>query len=34
MYVDYANLPKVIEKGKTIYVDDGILAFTVVDIKG
>ncbi|KAI1089333.1 pyruvate kinase [Rostrohypoxylon terebratum] len=33
MYVDYANITKVIEKGKVIYVDDGVLAFDVLDIK-
>jgi len=32
MYVDYKNLPKVIEKGRIIYVDDGVLSFEVVDI--
>lgn len=32
MYVDYKNITKVIEKGRVIYVDDGILAFEVLDI--
>ncbi|KAI8977518.1 pyruvate kinase [Mycotypha africana] len=32
MYVDYKNLPKVMEVGKNIYVDDGILTFKVVEI--
>src|SRR3984885_10678270 len=32
MYIDYKNLPKVIEKGRTIYVDDGVLSFEVLDI--
>lgn len=32
MYVDYKNITKVIEKGRIIYVDDGILAFEVLDI--
>lgn len=32
MYVDYKNITKVIQKGRTIYVDDGILAFEVLDI--
>lgn len=32
-YVDYANITKVIQKGKVIYVDDGVLAFDVLDIK-
>ncbi|GAA5991531.1 hypothetical protein JCM11641_000196 [Rhodosporidiobolus odoratus] len=34
MYVDYQNLPNVIEKGKPIYVDDGIMSFNVVSING
>ncbi|GAA5876804.1 hypothetical protein JCM8547_003170 [Rhodosporidiobolus lusitaniae] len=34
LYVDYQNLPKVIEKGKPIYVDDGILSFNVLSING
>ncbi|BGP13381.1 hypothetical protein JCM10213_008540 [Rhodosporidiobolus nylandii] len=34
MYIDYKNLPKVIEKGKPIYVDDGILSFNVLEING
>src|SRR6266496_4562558 len=32
MYIDYKNLPKVIEKGRVIYVDDGVLSFEVLDI--
>jgi pyruvate kinase len=32
MYIDYKNLPKVIEKGRIIYVDDGVLSFEVLDI--
>ncbi|KAI9739581.1 MAG: hypothetical protein M1834_006299 [Cirrosporium novae-zelandiae] len=32
MYLDYKNITKVIEKGRTIYVDDGILSFEVLDI--
>lgn len=32
MYIDYKNLPKVIEKGRIIYVDDGVLSFEVIDI--
>jgi len=32
MYLDYANLPKVIEVGKIIYVDDGVLSFEVLAI--
>ncbi|KAI8376176.1 pyruvate kinase [Radiomyces spectabilis] len=31
MFVDYKNLPKVIEVGKKIYVDDGILSFEVLE---
>ena len=32
MYVDYKNITKVIEPGRTIYVDDGILAFEVLKV--
>lgn len=32
MYVDYKNITKVIQKGRIIYVDDGILAFEVLDV--
>ena len=32
MYVDYKNLPKVIENGRVIYVDDGVLSFEVLDV--
>lgn len=32
MYIDYANLTKVIVPGKFIYVDDGILSFKVLQI--
>ncbi|KAF3764659.1 hypothetical protein M406DRAFT_291806 [Cryphonectria parasitica EP155] len=32
MYVDYKNITKVIEKGRIIYVDDGILAFEVLNV--
>lgn len=32
MYVDYKNITKVIEPGRTIYVDDGILAFEVLEV--
>jgi pyruvate kinase len=31
-YVDYKNITKVIEPGRIIYVDDGVLAFDVVKI--
>ncbi|KAJ3575619.1 hypothetical protein NPX13_g3970 [Xylaria arbuscula] len=32
MYVDYKNITKVIAPGRIIYVDDGILAFEVVEV--
>ncbi|KAK3902640.1 pyruvate kinase [Staphylotrichum tortipilum] len=32
MYVDYTNITKVIEPGRIIYVDDGVLAFDVLEI--
>ncbi|KAF2836949.1 pyruvate kinase [Patellaria atrata CBS 101060] len=32
MFVDYKNITKVIEKGRTIYVDDGILSFEVLEV--
>ncbi|KAI9885448.1 MAG: hypothetical protein M1823_002754 [Watsoniomyces obsoletus] len=32
MYVDYKNITKVIEKGRIIYVDDGVLSFEVIDV--
>lgn len=32
MYVDYKNITKVIEPGKIIYVDDGVLSFEVVEV--
>lgn len=32
MFVDYKNITKVIEKGRVIYVDDGVLAFEVLEI--
>ena len=31
-YVDYKNISKVIDKGKLIYVDDGIQSFEVLDV--
>lgn len=31
-YVDYKNITKVIEKGRTIYVDDGVLSFEVLEV--
>lgn len=32
MYVDYKNLPRVIQEGKMIYIDDGILSLQVIEI--
>lgn len=32
MYIDYKNLPKVIDVGKTIYIDDGVLSFEVLEV--
>ncbi|KAK3347949.1 pyruvate kinase, variant [Neurospora tetraspora] len=32
MYVDYENITKVIAPGRVIYVDDGVLAFEVLEI--
>ncbi|OBT74639.1 pyruvate kinase, variant [Pseudogymnoascus sp. 05NY08] len=32
MYVDYKNITKVIAPGRIIYVDDGVLAFDVLEI--
>lgn len=32
LFVDYKNITKVIEKGKLIYVDDGVLSFQVLDV--
>ncbi|KAK5110300.1 hypothetical protein LTR62_006153 [Meristemomyces frigidus] len=32
MFVDYKNITKVIEKGRIIYVDDGVLAFEVLEV--
>ncbi|KAL1915734.1 uncharacterized protein VTP21DRAFT_6493 [Calcarisporiella thermophila] len=34
VFVDYKNLPKVISKGKKIYVDDGVITFEVMDVEG
>lgn len=31
-YVDYKNITKVIEAGRIIYVDDGVLAFDVLEV--
>ncbi|CCC70308.1 hypothetical protein NCAS_0E02380 [Naumovozyma castellii] len=33
MYVDYANITKVMEVGKFIYVDDGAISFEVLQVK-
>ncbi|GAV27749.1 pyruvate kinase [Pichia membranifaciens] len=32
MYIDYKNIVKVIQPGKIIYVDDGVLSFRVLEI--
>jgi len=32
MYVDYKNITKVIEPGRIVYVDDGVLSFEVLEI--
>ncbi|KAL8700260.1 MAG: hypothetical protein Q9224_001048 [Gallowayella concinna] len=32
LYLDYKNITKVIEKGRTIYMDDGVLSFEVLKI--
>lgn len=32
MYLDYQNITKVLEPGKPIYIDDGILSFNVISI--
>ncbi|TGZ84082.1 pyruvate kinase [Ascodesmis nigricans] len=32
MYVDYKNITKVIEPGRTIFVDDGVLSFEVLEV--
>jgi len=32
MYIDYKNITKVIEKGRVIYVDDGVLSFEVLEV--
>ncbi|MCJ1312612.1 Pyruvate kinase [Agyrium rufum] len=32
MFVDYKNITKVIEPGRTIYVDDGVLSFEVIKV--
>ncbi|KAI0975114.1 pyruvate kinase [Xylaria arbuscula] len=32
MYVDYKNITKVIAPGRIVYVDDGILAFEVIEV--
>lgn len=32
MYIDYKNITKVIAPGRIIYVDDGILAFEVLEV--
>ena len=34
LYIDYKNLTKVIEVGKFIYIDDGVMCFEVLAIEG
>lgn len=33
VYIDYKNITKVIDVGRVIYVDDGVLSFEVLEIK-
>ncbi|KAJ1725224.1 Pyruvate kinase [Coemansia erecta] len=33
LYIDYHNLPKVVAPGRTIYMDDGIMAFEVLEVQ-
>ncbi|CAO1613934.1 unnamed protein product [Sympodiomycopsis kandeliae] len=33
LFIDYKNLAKKVEKGRIIYIDDGILALEVIDIE-
>lgn len=32
MYIDYKNITKVIENGRIIYIDDGVLSFEVLEV--
>lgn len=32
VYVDYANITKVVKKGDSVYVDDGLLMLTATDV--
>lgn len=32
VFIDYANMSKVLQVGNTIYVDDGLISLTVTDI--
>ncbi|KAF9365233.1 Pyruvate kinase [Mortierella sp. NVP85] len=32
LYIDYKNITKVLEPGKTIYVDDGVMSFRVLEV--
>ena len=32
LFLDYSNLPKVIEVGKRIYIDDGLISVVAKDI--
>ncbi|KAG0301126.1 Pyruvate kinase, partial [Dissophora globulifera] len=32
LYIDYANMPRVLTPGKIIYIDDGVMSFRVLEI--
>lgn len=32
LYIDYKNITKVLEPGKTIYIDDGVMSFRVLEV--
>lgn len=32
IWVDYPSLPKVLQKGRKIYIDDGLIALKVVEL--
>lgn len=34
VWVDYPNLPRVLEEGSKIYIDDGLIGLKVVEIGG
>ncbi|KAG0240900.1 Pyruvate kinase [Actinomortierella wolfii] len=33
LYIDYKNLTKVVEPGKTIFIDDGVMSFKVLEVE-